>query len=69
MAKPRLVVIDDFDTRIRYSEGWEEERSDQFSAVGTNGPPLYSTMHSISGSGSFQFDFTGVYPFILCLNN
>ena len=61
-----MVVIDDFDTRIQYSEGWDEERSDQFNAVGTSGPPLYYTMHSITGSGSLRFDFVGAYTSKAC---
>ena len=51
------VMVDDTSSLISYQGPWTVV-DDAYSEI-TGGNPYNNTLHSLSGSGSFTFNFTG----------
>ncbi|GLB39931.1 hypothetical protein LshimejAT787_0704410 [Lyophyllum shimeji] len=59
MGTPRRVVVDDSDSRIRYSgQGWFQDQGSQDSA-GNFGPTYKRTSHGTNGNDTLSFSFRG----------
>ena len=60
---PRDVLVDNTDSKIRYSSGWNAEDGSKWASQGNFGAPFLNTLHSTSAaSASFDFDFDGKFP-------
>jgi len=57
-APPRWIVVDDGNPLIQYQDSWVVGNSSD-SPDSYFGGPYNNTLHELSGSGSFAFNFTG----------
>ncbi|KAF9560134.1 hypothetical protein CPC08DRAFT_637020, partial [Agrocybe pediades] len=60
LASPRLVVVDDNDSSIFYSDSWFLDDTKQKDDVGNFGPTLQGTLHGTNSNGTFTFSFSGI---------
>ena len=60
MSTPiRWITVDDTSTDIKYTgDSWFADKG-SLDAIGSNGPPTFSTLHGTNSSASFAFNFTG----------
>ena len=55
----RLIDVDDTSPLISYQGEWDDHDGDTYSVNTLWGPPFNNTLHALSGSGKFAFNFTG----------
>ena len=62
----RLVLVDDTDPNIQYSDSWALAQNTQLS-TGTNGPPYQNTLHGTAANhSSFSYSFNGMPRWLVC---
>ncbi|KAK7030822.1 hypothetical protein VNI00_013930 [Paramarasmius palmivorus] len=62
IAFPRRIVLDDTDSRVKYSGSWSLDDIGSFNILGSLGPVYNNTMHgSSSNAASFSVTFEGEY--------
>ena len=62
-GSPRLIYVDDTSALISYQGKWDDHDGDAYTVNSQWGPPFRNTLHALTGSGSFSFNFTGKYGF------
>ena len=58
-GSPRLIYVDDTSPLISYQGKWDDHDGDNYTVNSQWGPPFQNTLHALTGSGSFTFNFTG----------
>ncbi|KAF8805440.1 hypothetical protein BYT27DRAFT_7085298 [Phlegmacium glaucopus] len=57
-ALPRVINVDDVDSKIQYTGPWFLDEGSQ-NSLGHNGPPYLGTLHGTNSSASLSFAFNG----------
>ena len=68
MANPRLIIVDDDDTSIKYAGPWYLDRGSR-NSVGNDGSPYQGTLHGVNSNASLSYAFNGEEPFFSKLIN
>ncbi|KAF9563615.1 hypothetical protein CPC08DRAFT_760785 [Agrocybe pediades] len=66
----QTVMVDDTDSKIRYSSGWNAEDGSKWASQGNFGAPFMNTLHTTNAAtASFTFDFEGSSGEVVMTNN
>jgi len=68
MATQRRIIVDDTDSRIKYSGDWFQDNGSQ-DQFGNYGPTYKHTLHGTTGNNSMSFSFSGTAVTIMGTTN